>query len=224
MFEDYNQNQFPNSNIQKAILPWKFLVLIVFLSVSSAAIVSGLLIMKSGLSRPMTGIEEKDKFNISGTIINKNEETAKISAQIIKKHLDAMFIAGIAYSNNQRLVRFINEHKWDEAINSVSGLLREDFNGKKGAESIFLTDISGNLKANLPKIPEVSSKNFAFQDWYKGVTKNFKPYLSEVYKITAKPQFNVISFAFPVKDQNGTPIATLVIQNKSDAFLEWIYM
>lgn len=224
MSENYNQNQSPSTGngIHKVLVPWKLLVLIVILSVSTAALVSSLFILQKDERRLEVGVDRDDKFSISSVIINKNEALAKLSAQIVKRRLDSVLIAGNAYSKNQRLVKFINEDKWREAVNSIAGLLREDFDNG-GPERIFLTDITGTLKAYFPKISWVSGQNFAFRDWYKGVTRNFEAYLSEVYKRTAKPQFNVVVFAFPIKDQRGVPIAILGIQTKSDAFLDWIY-
>lgn len=219
MSENSYQNQSSENGVHKVMVPWKLLVLIVILSVSTAALVSALIIQ--GWPRVGVDIREQEKFNISGTIINKNEALAKLSAQVIKRRLNSMLITGNAYSKNKRLIRFINEDKWVEAINSIAGLLKEDLNGS--AERIFLTDVAGTLRADFPKVPEVSGQNFAFREWYKGVTRNFEPYLSEVYIRTAKPQFNVVAFAFAIKDRMGIPVAILAIETKSDAFLNWIY-
>ena len=217
MSEDNNQNlPLTNSSTHKVIFPWKVLVLIIGISVAVAILVSSLIVSK-GLFKSGPKAE---RFDISSTIISKNESIVKLAAQIIKRHLDTISVMGTAYSQNQRLLMFINEDKWDEAVKSIAGLLKEDLSKP---ERIFLTDMGGTLMADFPPLSNAKGQNYASRDWYKGVTKDFKPYLSEVHQRFPGPRFNVVSFAFPVKNQRKVPVAILVIETRSDSLLDWVY-
>lgn len=218
MPEDYIQNQLPNDRMHKVIIPWRILVFIIIVSIGAAILVSSFVVSKGIFGKPH---QKEEKIEISSTIINKNEAVTKLAAQVIKRHLDAIVVAGTAYSQNQRLLTFINEDRWEDAIRSIAGLLKEDINGP---ERIYLTDTGGTLMADFPVLSGAKGQNYASKDWFKGVTENFKqPYLSEVHARFPSPRFNVVSFAFPVKNAKGVPIAILVIETKADAFLDWVY-
>lgn len=216
MSENYSQNQSANDNTHKVIFPWKVLVLVISISIAVAILVSSLIISK-GLFKPR---QKAERFDISSTIISKNEAIVKLAVQVVKRHLDAIQVIGTAYSENQRLLTFINDDQWEEAVKSIVGLLKEDL---RGPERIFLTDMGGTLMADFPAVSNAKGQNYSSKDWYKGVTRDFKPYLSEVHQRFPGPKFNVISFAFPVKNQRKVPVAILVIETKSDSFLDWVY-
>jgi len=217
MEEITNQNPSDlNNRPHKIVIPWKVLVLVISISVGVAILVSSLIVSK-GLFKPSPKAE---RFDISSTIITKNEALVKLAAQIIKRHLDAISVIGTAYSQNQRLLMFINEDRWEEAVKSIAGLLKEDLSKP---ERIFLTDMGGTLMADFPVLSNAKGQNYASKDWYKGVTNEFKPYISEVHQRFPGPRFNVVSFAFPVKNQRKVPVAVLVIETRSDSFLDWVY-
>ena len=59
----------------------------------------------------------------------------------------------------------------------------------------FLEPFSSQIK--LPQL------NFAFRDWYRGVTSTGSTYVSEVY-VSANEKHNVIAIAAPIRDNAGT--------------------
>jgi PAS domain S-box-containing protein len=67
------------------------------------------------------------------------------------------------------------------------------------------------MRAVYPPEPAALSKNFAYRDWYRGVTRQWTPYISEVYQTSiAAPHSLVVAIVVPIKDEEGKPIGILM--------------
>jgi len=70
----------------------------------------------------------------------------------------------------------------------------------KGSPSVFMTDRLGRLVALYPAQPELIGRSFAFRDWFKGVSRTGRPYVSQAYRTLAKGHPLVVAVATPVLD------------------------
>jgi hypothetical protein len=76
--------------------------------------------------------------------------------------------------------------------------------------------------ADTPSLPGAVGRDFSFRDWYKGVSRNWTPYLSLIYKRAASPRYNVIAAAFPIKHTTTQEIlGILVLQIRLDILYAW---
>jgi len=73
--------------------------------------------------------------------------------------------------------------------------------------SVYETD--GTLRAIVPADPIVG-QNYAYRDWYKGVTSKWQPYVSEVYRTAAGSKPLVVAVAVPIRDERGNPAGILM--------------
>ncbi len=81
----------------------------------------------------------------------------------------------------------------------------------------FVTDPAGVLWADHPSIdPAVIGRSFAQRDWYRGVSRTGRPYLSEVFERAARPVRVVYNFAAPVRDARNRLLGYLVIQDDGE--------
>ncbi len=74
--------------------------------------------------------------------------------------------------------------------------------------SVF--DLAGRLRGIYPPEPALLNHNFAFRDWYKGLTRTKKPYVSDVYRTAIPPFPLVTAIAVPLKDDSGRITGSLV--------------
>ncbi len=149
--------------------------------------------------------------------LSRREAVAYLSAATFKGQFDRLTDIAISLATRVQFRQFISEGKWNEAVKileSVPG----DF---PFIERLFLTDAQGILLADTPELPGVRGKDFTFRDWYKGVSKNWEPYVSEIYKRTAPPQYNVVATAAPIKGENQKILGILVLQVRLDTLVEW---
>ena len=89
--------------------------------------------------------------------------------------------------------------------------------------SLGIYDLAGTLHVVSPASPESLNQNFASRDWYGGVTKEWKPYVSDVYVEAAPPQRELVAVAVPVPDSQGKPVAILVLRETLDSVTREVY-
>ena len=73
--------------------------------------------------------------------------------------------------------------------------------------SVYETD--GTLRAIVPKDP-IAGQNFAFREWYKGMTANWQPYVSDVYRTADGTRPLIVAVAVPIRDGQGKPDGILM--------------
>jgi PAS domain S-box-containing protein len=76
--------------------------------------------------------------------------------------------------------------------------------------SVAMVALDGTLRATYPAQPTLLNQNFAFRDWFKGVVRQWSPYVSEVYQTSNSPHQLVMAIAVPVRDNAGHPVGILM--------------
>ena len=84
-----------------------------------------------------------------------------------------------------------------------------------------LADPAGIVWATVPEAPETYGRSYAHRDWYRGVSREWQPYLSEVYE-TALTRALAIALAVPIRDQDGTVIGILASVQRLETLRQWL--
>ncbi len=153
----------------------------------------------------------------------------KLSSAIIKSKLDSVVDLGISMATRPRVVEGVAKKDWIGAIHVMDGFM-DSF---PFIEWLYISDTDGIIRSDMPTLPGVAGTSMADQDWYKGVAKDWKPYVSNVYKRVLEPRHNIIAVAVPVKstgrelsDQNeliekNKILGILIMQIKIDKISDW---
>jgi len=67
----------------------------------------------------------------------------------------------------------------------------------------------GTMRVIVPP-DKIVGWNFAYRDWYRGVTAHWEPYVSEVYQTAASPNPLVVAVAVPIRGNDGQPTGILM--------------
>ncbi len=104
-----------------------------------------------------------------------------------------------------------------------AALLRERLNlfmrNKQIINRVSVTTPEGILVADYPEDPLLAGADFSQRDWYKGVSKDWQPYLSEFFLWAAEPRRYVVSLAVPLREDNNV-LGVAVIQLESTDLFE----
>ncbi len=149
--------------------------------------------------------------------LSQRQAIAYLAATTLKEKLDRLVDISVSLASRVRFRQLVSEGKWDEAIDILRSVPR-DF---PFIDRVTINDLEGTLMADTPALPDVRGKNFANRDWYRGVSQNWQPYVSEVYQRAAEPRYNVIAAAAPIKVEDGSAVGIVVLQVKLDFLLEW---
>jgi len=147
----------------------------------------------------------------------RREAVARIAATTMAEKFGRVVDVAISLATRVRFRELVNQEKWGEAIKIMHDIPRD----LPHIERLFLTDAKGTLQADVPALPGVRGTNFAYREWYQGVSRDWQPYVSPVYTRAASPQINVFAVAVPVKNAGGVA-GILVLQIRVESLLEWI--
>lgn len=147
----------------------------------------------------------------------RREAIATLAARVLQEKFDHVADLGMSLASRTLFRQLIREGKWPEAAATFKDIpMRFPF-----VNRIFLSDPAGTLMQTLPPAPELLGKSFAHRDWYRGVTRAWKPYVSEIYTRSAAPQRQVVSVAVPIQEDDGAPLGIMGLHAQLETFVEW---
>jgi C4-dicarboxylate-specific signal transduction histidine kinase len=126
-----------------------------------------------------------------------NQSAALITAQLVSHDLEASVQLARAFAALPELVEAVERH--DEE--AVRARLQALVQSSPRVDRAFVTDPQGLLWSDYPRATESLGENFAYRDWYQGVSQDWTPYVSEVYQRRAEPRPLVVAVAAPVRRQ-----------------------
>ena len=149
-------------------------------------------------------------------VLARRLATAQLAAATLSERLDRMADLAVSLATRVRFAERVGAGDWNAAIAILSQVPAEF----PHVERLFLSDVQGTLRVDAPPLANVRGKNFAHRDWYQGVSRDWNPHISAVYRRSAQPQRNVIAVAAPIRA--GAKVAgILVVQLSLEAFFDW---
>jgi signal transduction histidine kinase len=154
---------------------------------------------------------------LTEAVLSKNAALAELATVTLSEKLDRLVDISVSLAARVRFRQLIGEGKWVEASH-ILARVRTDF---PFVDRITLNDVEGTLKADIPVVPEAMGRNFSERDWYKGVSREWKPYVSNVYRRLVGPVLNVFGVVVPIRHEDGKVLGTLLLQVRLDTLFEW---
>jgi signal transduction histidine kinase len=151
--------------------------------------------------------------------LTRREAVARLMAATLTEKFGRLVDVAVSLSTRQRVHELVAENRWTEAI----GYLRTVPRDLPAIERLFLTDVGGTLRADTPTVPEVNGVNFSHREWFQGVSRDWRPFVSPVYIRAAIPRLKVLAVAVPVRDTAGRVAGILVLQIRIERLLDWLH-
>ena len=135
----------------------------------------------------------------------ESAEIAHVGAALVEEDFqeNTAFLQLIAASSSFRKAWVERDGSVVESYLAEAQALSPDFS----FVAIFALD--GTLHAVHPSQPDILNQNFAYRDWYKGVTRQWTPYVSEVYQTSFSPNQLIVAIAVPIEN-DGKPVGILM--------------
>ena len=149
--------------------------------------------------------------------LSRRQSIAHLAANALEQRFERLTDIGISLATRVRFRQLVGEGRWDDAIDILKDV-QTDF---PFIDRLFLADPAGTLMADTPALPGVKGKSFAFRDWFRGVSKNWQPYISEVCQRAAEPRFNVVAVAVPIKAEEKRIVGILILQVQLNGLVGW---
>lgn len=155
---------------------------------------------------------------LTAVALSRREAVAQLMAATLTEKFGRIIDVGISLSTRVQFRNLVAAGEWNKAIEILHDV-PQDF---PHIERMFLTDTGGTLKADVPALPGMRGVNFASRDWFRGVSRDWQPYVSPIYTRAAAPQLNVIVIAVPVKSTTGHVVGILGLQIRIENILELV--
>lgn len=138
-------------------------------------------------------------------VLKENRSDANLLSLLMKEHLNKIVSVMESYSHRPSLVEAIREKNAEKAKEHLINLTKNN----PGIDSVIITDRQGTLWTTYPERPEVYGKNFAHRDWYKGISKEWKPYISDAYLRVVAEKDLAVAISVPLFNEKGEVIGIL---------------
>ena len=155
---------------------------------------------------------------LTAVALSRREAVAQLTAATLAEKFGRLVDVAVSLATRVQFRKLVSEGKWVEA----SGFLRDVPRDFPHIDRMLVADTGGTLKADVPALPNIRGTNFAHREWYRGVSRDWHPYVSPMYTRTAVPQLNVVAIATPIKSATGRVVGILVLQIRVDRLLEWV--
>ncbi|MCX9080713.1 MAG: GAF domain-containing protein [Candidatus Methanoperedens sp.] len=146
-----------------------------------------------------------------------NLATAKEVSYLVGEHFNWSIKVGNYFVSTPRLVYSV-ENLDREGITERLALLLASV---PDIDRAYITTPEGILWVDYPSNPELWGKDLSQRDWYKGVSRNWQPYVSEVYLREVVEPGYIVSVAIPVKNESNA-IGIVVMQHRLETVQKWV--
>jgi PAS domain S-box-containing protein len=142
----------------------------------------------------------------TGKALHEDRSAANLLSLLLDEHLKKIVSVMESYGNQSLLLQAVRNKNAVKAEAHLINLTKRN----PDIDSVIITDRQGTLWAAYPERPEVLGKNFAYRDWYKGVSKEWRPYISDVYLRVVAEKDLAVSICVPLFNETGEVIGILL--------------
>lgn len=124
----------------------------------------------------------------------KDRQSAQLLSLIAETYIHDIRTTIEAYASRPLLTQAVREKDASEARRHLLMLTRMN----PYIDSVVIADKKGTVWAALPDRPDILGKNFSFRDWYRGVSREWKPYIAEAIIRSTGEKDTAIHIAVPI--------------------------
>ena len=138
--------------------------------------------------------------------LKEDRASANLLSLLLEEHLEKVVKTMEAYASRPLLIQAIRKQDTTKATEHLAKLVATN----PGIDSVVLTDKAANLWAIYPVRPEVIGMNLAHREWYQGVSREWKPYISNAMIRLVGEKDLAVHICVPIFDEQGEVIGILV--------------
>jgi PAS domain S-box-containing protein len=150
--------------------------------------------------------------------ITENTLTANLLSSLMYEYQKAATSILESYAHRPLFIDAVKKKDFHRALYHLKSL--SEYHTE--IDVLFITDQHGTVWANYPVSKESHGKNFAQNDWYKGVSKKWRPYISTLYQRVVLEKGLAVAIAVPVFDRKGKVIGILGNAQRNSLFATFI--
>ena len=143
---------------------------------------------------------------------------AQMAGELVSRELENSLSVAAAFGRLPTLVHMIEQHD-EEGVRERLKVAVESF---PRIDRVSVLDPTGVLWSDYPKAPETLGVSYAHRDYYRGMAKQWNPYVSEVFRRTAAPRPLVVAVSAPIHGSEGKILGGVVCHYPLANLTEWL--
>jgi PAS domain S-box-containing protein len=155
---------------------------------------------------------------LTAVALSRREAVGELMAGTLAEKFGRSIDVGLSLSTRVQFRKLVTAKKWGNA----GKIMLDVPSNFPYLERLFIADPQGTLQADVPALPGVRGVNFASREWFRGVSRDWRPYVSPMYVRAAVPRLNVFAIALPIKSTTGQVAGILVLQIRIENLLQWV--
>jgi signal transduction histidine kinase len=157
------------------------------------------------------------KAEFTEAALARRASAGALAATALADKLQLLTDLAVSLATRVRFQELVRAGRWEEAV-AILRRVPEDF---PFVDRVVLADTTGTVMAAEPAFAAIVGQNFAQRDWYRGVSREWKPYVSVLYRRAIEPRRNVLAVAVPIRDEGALVAGILVMQVKPENIFAW---
>ena len=157
--------------------------------------------------------------DVTERALRQRQYLATSTATALEEKLDSISNFVTLFADHPQIRYLASQKKWNEVIDYAE--LFSVLDNQSFIEGIFFTDPQGKGEGSIPLTPGLVGQDFSFRDWYGGVVRTGRVYLSEAYQRMSEPQYNIVAIAAPIIGDNGLLAGIVGFQMRLEHFANW---
>jgi signal transduction histidine kinase/DNA-binding response OmpR family regulator len=135
------------------------------------------------------------------------ESTASLSATVVAQDLRSLTELAESYAGRPSLIDAASNLPGTRSREQIRFHLGELRSARSGVSVAFFVALDGRLIDIDPATPSIIGQDFSFRDWYRGLTRTRRPYISEAIIGQATGNPRVVVASTYVRSPEGRPLA-----------------
>ncbi|MGA2031091.1 MAG: cache domain-containing protein [Thermoguttaceae bacterium] len=156
--------------------------------------------------------------SIAELVRSNTRSAAQMAAELVRSDLDSSIDFAKGVASMPDMIDAVGRRD----VQAVRERLRLAMQAFPRVDRAMALDCEGVLWADYPAAPESLERNFAYRDYFRGLSRAWKPYVSEVFLRQAKPQRMVVAVAVPIVDRDKKVLGALVLQHRLEEVTQWV--
>ena len=157
----------------------------------------------------------QDYMKAINATIHSNETRATLLAKLIMEHQRAAIGVLESYADRPELVHAVKNKDFEGTLKHIIEMVKRN----PEMDWPFLSNPDSTIWVNYPVDRQVMNKDLSYRDWYRGVSKEWKPYISSVYKLIVGEKDLAVAISVPIFDEKRKVIGILATA-QSTAFFQ----
>jgi hypothetical protein len=134
-------------------------------------------------------------LSVHRMVQDNNKSTARFAARLVEHELRTSLRVGETLANLPSMIDAVARHDEERVRDELEAVVASS----PLVGRAFVTDPAGVLWSDYPRVPETVGTSFAEHDWYRGVSSEWTPHISEAFRPDANLQRTVVAMAVPIR-------------------------